>query len=112
LQKFLIDEDGEEEDDEDAEHEEDAIEKDETFNLMETFKPKDTFNFSPNDTSFLVFEPEWVINGEGWLGNIGSGVKIFNKDNVSNKYLNPESEYFQCQKVYTVLRFLMTKTGF
>lgn len=96
---YLIDiNDEDEEDDEEDDDEEDSIEKDENFNLLETFKPKDSFNFSPDDSGFLTFEPEWVVNGEGWLGNTGSTLKIFDKENLNDKYLNPELEYFSAPK--------------
>jgi hypothetical protein len=65
--------------------------KDQQFNILETFKPKDTFNFAPIVRNSLNFEPEWVINGEGWLGNSGSNLPIVSNKNLPISYIDPVS---------------------
>ena len=62
--------------------------------MLETFKPKDTFNFSPTPPGALRFDTEWVVNGEGWLGNNGSNLAIVSKNNSPNPYTSPESTLF------------------
>jgi len=64
-------------------------ELDSHFYIHETFKPKDEFSFSPNSRSFLKFDSEWVVNGEGWLGNSGSNIPIISKNNIPLHYLDP-----------------------
>jgi hypothetical protein len=39
----------------------------------------------------LNFEPEWVINGEGWLGNSGSNLPIISNKNIPISYIDPVS---------------------
>lgn len=73
-------------------------EMDSHYNQLETFKPKDSFNFSPNIKGFLKFDPEWVINGEGWLGNNGSNVATISNKNIPFSYLNPESSIYSQAK--------------
>jgi hypothetical protein len=62
--------------------------------MLETFKPKDSFNFSPNNQGSLKFDPEWVINGEGWLGNSGSNLPMISNKNIPYSYISPESTIF------------------
>lgn len=64
------------------------------FNMLETFKPKDSFNFSPNNQGSLRFDTEWVVNGEGWLGNSGSNIPIVSDRNLPHAYILPESTLF------------------
>lgn len=60
------------------------------FDMLETFKPKDSFSFSPNPNGFLKFDPEWVVNGEGWLGNTGSTVSPVVNMDIPYNYTSPE----------------------
>lgn len=62
--------------------------------MLETFKPKDSFNFSPNPPGSLRFSPEWVVNGEGWLGNSGSNVPIVSTMNLPISFVSPETTLF------------------
>ena len=95
---YTNDYDDDDEDDEDYKSDEESEEDDEDFFMQETFAPKDKFNFAPTDGGFQLFEAEWVVNSEGWLGNTDSNVSVFKNGTIPINYTDPSISIFSQPK--------------
>ena len=69
---------------------------DKTFLMKEGDRPSDEFSFAPTSNENIVFEPEWVIAGEGWLGATGSSRKSVTSFSIPTMFIDPtQSALFQ-----------------
>lgn len=62
--------------------------------MWESFRPKDEFSFAPTTGNTQVFETEWIVDGEGWLGNVSSVKPIIGAGNLPLAYTDPISTVF------------------
>ena len=95
---YTNDYDDDDEDDEDYKSDEESEDDDEDFYMQETFAPKDKFNFAPTDGGFQLFEAEWVVNSEGWLGNTDSNISVFRNGTIPVNYIDPSISIFSQPK--------------
>ena len=59
--------------------------------MQDTFRPKDELSFAPTTGNSQIFETEWVVDGEGWLGNVSSTKPIVGMGNLPLSYIDPIS---------------------
>lgn len=65
---------------------------DRIFQMKELDRPKDEFSFAPTSNDNIVFEPEWVVSGEGWLGLPGSTKQSITQFSAPISYINPTQD--------------------
>lgn len=76
---------------------------DKKFQMIERFRPKDEFSLAPTSGAQQNFETEWVVDGEGWIGNTGSNKPILSFENLPISYIDPISQLFsQPRGVHTI----------
>lgn len=67
---------------------------DKKFQMIEQYRPKDELSLAPTTGVHQTFEPEWVVDGEGWLGNTSSNKAIVSFENLPLSYIDPISQVF------------------